>query len=377
MSILFSFDYPPNSGGISRLCAEIAKGLTARGCSVDVLTQQSSQRATEINAHVPPRRVTARRPLREVFALRALLACRKATVISGIWYPEGLLAQLAGVRHQVVLAHGAELYPPLGRIRSLLWRRLARYTLERAECVIANSAFTAHRVTALAPKARVVGIPLAVDHHRFQPSDRATARERWQIPRNSRVLCSVSRVHRYKGHEAVLEALSRLSPEIRARFVYLIAGTGPDTAYLKARAEELGITPIVRWLGFVADDELPSLYTAADLFVLMTREEPAERAVEGFGLVFLEAQACGTPVVGAAAGGIPDAISPGDGGWLIAPDDVEGLAALLHHLDNDPNEFTEAGRKARLRVERECTWDHYINRFTQILKTVGVPLHDH
>lgn len=378
MPILFSFDYPPSSGGISRLCAELAQGLHARGISVSVLSQQgATDKPHPAIPDVLTRRVPARRPVRELAAWRVLFGQRQSACISGIWYPEGLIAQAAGCRKHVILAHGAELFGPESRFRRGLWRWLQRQTLEHATGVIANSSYTARWVTQVAPKARVVDLPLAVDHERFCPQPVTEARSRWDIAPDTRVVCSVSRIHRYKGHETVLEALPRLAPTVRARFLYLVAGTGPDQPYLADRARQLGVADQVRWLGFVADDGLPSLYSASDLFVLMTRNIPEEGAVEGFGLVFLEAQACGTPVVGAATGGIPDAIHPGDGGWLLPQDDAQSLARLLSRLNTDPAAFREMGAKARLRVERECTWDHYVSGFLAACDHLGMSLNGH
>lgn len=368
---LFSFDYPPNDGGIARLCAEIAKGRAA-----SVLSQQipPGSAAPEIDALVPTTRVRRARPWRELAAYRRLRRLPPDTVcLSGIWYPEGLVATLARVRPHVILAHGAELFPPAQPWRRGVWRWLRRRVLESAGLVVANSHYTAEMVRALAPAARVVAIPLAVDHERFSPADRASARQKWGIG-DHRVVCSVSRIHAYKGYETVLKALAALAPHERAQITYLIAGKGPDMEALQRRARELGVDQQVRWLGFVPDDDLPDLYRAADLFVLATQERPGEQSVEGFGLVFLEAQACGTPVVGTRTGGIPDAVTDGDGGWLIEQDDVSALAGIFSRLVADPVAFSEMGEQARQRVEREFTWEHYLMRLQDALRSAKIDL---
>ena len=115
------------------------------------------------------------------------------------------------------------------------------------------------------------------------------------------------------------------------------------------------------------------LYRSANLFVLGTREDPDQPDVEGFGLALLEAQACGIPVVGTRTGGILDAVAEGHGGWLIDQDDVGALAAILARLVDDPEEFRQMGRAARQRVERECTWGHYMDRLIETLEIKGVP----
>lgn len=371
---LCSFDYPPNDGGIARLCAAVASGLVVKRVPVQVLSQEvTSNHVPDIDHIIDTIRVTRQRPLREFIALSNLRSTRKINVcISGIWYPEGLLAKLAGISHHIVFAHGAELFPPRQPWRRFLWKKLQRHVLENADLVIANSHYTKHLVQHVAPRAKVTALPLAVDHNFYCPQSRIASRNKWQIAPEKRILCSVSRIHRFKGHEVVLEALAALSPDIRETFVYLVAGKGPDLEFLQTLANDLGIADQVRWLGFVADEDLPSLYSAADLFVLPTREMPEEQSVEGFGLVFLEAQACGTTVVGTHTGGIPDAISHDDGGWLIEQDDHRALADILLSLHNDPTHFREMGQKARQRVEREFTWDHYMDRFMAALETGGI-----
>ena len=89
--------------------------------------------------------------------------------------------------------------------------------------------------------------------------------------------------------------------------------------------------------------------------------------MEGFGLAFLEAQACGTPVVGTRTGGIPDAVKDGEGGWLIEADDCAALGAILRNLIRSPESFASAGRLARRRVEHECTWNRYFENLSSAL----------
>jgi phosphatidylinositol alpha-1,6-mannosyltransferase len=308
--------------------------------------------------------VTPRRPFRELAAWWALVRNRQpAIVIAGTWYPEGLIALLAGRRDVVVLAHGAEMMPPRQRWRRSFWRHLQRWTLERARVVVANSRYTADLVRASAPGAAVRAIPLAVDHERFSPGDRDAARGRFGIGEEAVVVGTVTRIQAFKGIDVVMRAIAALPEEQRSRLIYLIGGKGAAVDSLSALARQLGIEDNVRWLGFVPEADLPDLYRAMDLFALCSREQLVRRNVEGFGIVFLEAQACGTPVVGTRTGGIPDAINEGEGGWLIAEDDVAVLAGILGELIEEPQRFREEARRARARVEREATWEHYMARF--------------
>lgn len=357
---LFAFEYPPCGGGISRLCGEIARCYSAQGLAPTILTQEFATVSQEVP--LPTVRIAGRRPLREWRAFRALrLLPSNTSILCGIWYPEGLIAVLTRKRPVIILAHGAELMPPVAAWRRALWSRLQRWVLERADLVIANSGFTEDLVKRMAPGARVVAIPLAVDEERFRPQAARGARAKFEV-QGKHVVTTVARVCAYKGHGTVLRALAELPAEERENIVYLVAGTGPDSSKLRSLATELGVESCVRWLGFVAEEDLPELYAATDLFVLCTRDSTEERAVEGFGLAFLEAQSSGVPVVGTLTGGIPDAVRDGEGGWLIAQDDHRALSGILRNLMEDPERFRREGVRARGRVVRECTWEHYGRR---------------
>jgi phosphatidylinositol alpha-1,6-mannosyltransferase len=130
----------------------------------------------------------------------------------------------------------------------------------------------------------------------------------------------------------------------------------------------------VHFLEFVPEEKLPDLYQISDLFVMCTREEEKDQNVEGFGLVFLEAQACGTPVVGTRHGGIPDAVEHGNGGWLIEENDSTALSQLLAKLVAKPEYFEKEGEKARRRVEQHFTWEQYLNRLKNLCDEAGIDL---
>jgi len=373
--LLFAFEYPPVSGGIARLCAEISEKLERDHVNAHVLTQDGV--AAIADTGLKEIRVDSRRPIREWQAFRWLRkqmhkspAVHHAT-ICGVWYPEGLIAYLAGVRPLVILAHGAELLPTVNRWRRPLWNALQRLVLENANLVIANSEYTRQLVSRVAPKAHVKTIPLAVDPDRFAPGDREATKTKLGVA-GKRVVCTVSRIQQYKAHDTVLRAIANLAPDEREQLVYLVVGTGPYEQELREHAAELRVATQVRWLGFVSEEELPQIYCASDLFVLCTRDAPKARAVEGFGMVFLEAQSCGTPVVGTRTGGIPAAIQDGEGGWLIEPNDSQKLTEIIRQLVHSPESFRAAGMQARQRILRESTWECYGRRFSSTLQGVGI-----
>jgi phosphatidylinositol alpha-1,6-mannosyltransferase len=178
--LLFAFEYPPVSGGIARLCAEIGIGLARDHVNARVLTQDSD--APDRSDGLPEVRVSSKRPIREWRAFQWLRKQRRKTpIICGVWYPEGLIAYLAGIRPLTILAHGAELLPPVDRWRRPVWKALQRRVLESASLVIANSDYTHQLVSRVAPNARVETVPLAVDPQRFAPTDRETAKKKYSV----------------------------------------------------------------------------------------------------------------------------------------------------------------------------------------------------
>lgn len=367
---LFSFDYPPNHGGISRLCGEVARTLSSIGVMDSLITEKHIE-------PIPPFypygvTVTSRRPWREILALLHLQKIR-CGIITGIWYPEGLLAWISRTRPLVILAHGLELRPTRSKWRQRLWKMLGRRVLSAADLVLANSQYTAGLVRQIAPKARIICVPLAVDADRFSPGNKKAAKHQFSV-NGLHTITTVSRVEHYKGHETLLRALSMLTSDVRQHLIYLIAGRGPYVDSLHKLAHKLGVSENVRFLGFVPEHDLPDLYRATDLFVLCTRDEPEAPDVEGFGLVFLEAQACGTPVVGTLTGGIPDAVEHGKGGWLIEQNDISALAEHFKQLVYNPAYYEAAGRAARDRIKANFTWTHYADRLVKALNDAEIIL---
>jgi phosphatidyl-myo-inositol dimannoside synthase len=366
--LFFTFDFPPLDGGISRLCSEIAIGLASREVDVHVLSFAGTEKVFENKlSNLRLETVTSRRPFRELIALQRLFILKKSydIILCDIWYPEGLLAVIAGFKKIIVLAHGTELMANSSGIAGYCRSLLMRWVLTKAHCVVANSSFTAGLVKKAAPGADTTALPLAVDVKRFSPMSKDDSKARYGVSGKT-VVSSVSRLYRFKGHETVFRAIAMLAETEKNNLSYLIAGKGPDESYLHERAEKSGIAHLVHWLGYVPENELHFLYNASDLYVLCTVEDK-KGLVEGFGLTFLEAQACGVPVLGTRSGGIPDAVKESSGGVLINENDYTALSAVFSDLSAHPEKYRDMGQKARKRVETECTWTRYIDNMISIL----------
>lgn len=363
--LIFSYDYPPSNGGIARLCQEIATGMNQYYTSVTVLTVDKEGISKPYNyEQVKIVKLPAKRLLCELAAWWYLLRLqnKKSTdVLCSLWHPEGIISLLAGIKNTFILAHGTEYLSGTSSFRKKFWHPVyCKWVLGKAKKVIANSHYTEGLTLSINPKTRSVALPLAVNHEYFKPI--ATEKDSQFLK-----LCTVSRVLQFKGHDFIAHTIASLPEQIRNQIRWNIGGTGPYLEELKKLVKDLAIEKIVTFHGFVPDEELPYFYNANDVFILCTREQEDSTQVEGFGLVFLEAQACGIPAIGTRTGGIPDAVKDKQGGWLIEQDNEQGLRDLLIQLVEDRNLINQMGNIARNRVENESTWQIYCKKLNQLL----------
>ncbi len=371
--LMFSYDYPPSEGGISRLCVAIVDELIKLNLEVKALTTVKNTKQGFTPPDIPEIRVPYKRGIRELVSWRKLLKVPKKTVvIVDVWFPEALIAMLAGHRNIVVLAHGNDVMKGKETIKNSLLNIARKYVLEHVSLVICNSQYTQKIVLDTAPKANTIAIPLGVDELRFFPEKTPLrVRKNFKLPIEKKIILTVSRLNAYKAHDVVLKAIASLPANIREQIHYVVAGRGEHLQALIDLSKQLNIYDCVTWLGFVGEQQLTELYQAADLFVLCTREEKEAKAVEGFGLVFLEAQATGIPVIGSNQGGIPDAIDHTNGGFIISRDNITGLAEYFVKLVEQPEIFEKQGQLARDRVVKNCTWQHYGQQVLSAVKKLS------
>lgn len=257
----------------------------------------------------------------------------------------------------IVCTHGVEVWQPLPRIR--------RIALRRATLVLAPSRYTADHVAAdqgVDPgKVRV--LPWALDPQ-FEALAHQAAKS--AAPRGfpqGRVVLTVGRwlaAERYKGMDTLITALPRLLsrwPELHLAAV----GDGDDRAWLEDLAEENGVRMHVHFFSGLSYPELASCYAHAEMFALPS-------SGEGFGLVYLEAMACGKPVIGGAHGGAPEVIEDGKTGYLVPHGDAAQLAAAVETLLANPALAQEIGRRGKQRVENEFRFPIFAKALKKILR---------
>ena len=182
-------------------------------------------------------------------------------------------------------------------------------------------------------------------------------------------MLTVGRLVGRKNIEGVLRALPRVT-EMVPNLLYLIAGDGKDRERLEVASAQMGLSPFVRFLGYVPDGLLPALYCASDVFLMPSLERKNSQDYEGFGIVFSEANACGKPVIGGRSGGMADAVIDGETGLLVDPHSVDEIAAAIIRLLTDQELAHRLGENGRRRVERELSWERVAERLAGFLHGV-------
>ena len=377
--LLVTQDFPPDVGGIQTYATELAARLAPRCASFSALAPRRPRAAAADQRFAfPVHRWPARPDLLLLPALAALPVLARTQRLDVAFHAQwstaaaSLLARrLTGYPRRVVIAaHGRELlFNPLPTPLDRLYDHFRRRVLMGADRLLPVSRYTAGLLEAHGvSRRRCTVLPNGTDPDRFHPFEAAALRRQLGLA-NRRVLLTVGRLVRRKGIDTVLRALPRLTSAC-SDLVYLVIGTGPDAGRLRALAHRLGVARRVRFLGQVTAAALPAYYNLCDLFALPAREAVPD--VEGFGLVFLEAGACGKPVLGARTGGIPDAVLDGETGLLVPPDDPAALAEAARRILRDPAEARRLGEAGRQRVLRDANWRAVAGRvFTALNATLS------
>jgi phosphatidyl-myo-inositol dimannoside synthase len=374
--LIVTNDFPPRRGGIQSFVHALATRLPADGVVVyapawDGAAAFDAQQPFPVIRHPGSLMLPVRPVARRAAALLAEHGCD--TVLFGAAAPLGLLApglRAAGARRIVGITHGHEAgWAALPGARSLL-RRIGEHT---DALTYLSEYFRVRLARALTPQAaaRLVRLAPGVDTTVFRPgTEGEAARARLGLAGRPVVLC-VSRLVPRKGQDTLIRAWPRVLAARAAAGgqepVLLIVGDGPYRNDLDRLAGRLGVTGSVRFTGPVPEADLPGYYAAADIFAMPCRTRRGGLDVEGLGIVYLEASAAGLPVIGGDSGGAPDAIEPGESGYVVPGRDLDALVSRLVALLADPAAAAAMGEKGQAWVHREWRWDLVAARLEHLL----------
>jgi D-inositol-3-phosphate glycosyltransferase len=362
-----------DAGGLNVYVAEVSRRLAEAGVEVEIFTRATSSDLPPtvemapgvLVRHVPagPFEGLGKEDLPgQLCAFTSAVLRAEAQHAPG-WYDlvhshywlSGAVGSVARRRWGVPLVHSAH---TLAKVKNLALASGDRpEPLERvrgedqvagdADLLVANAPAEAEQLVALygARPDRVATITPGVDLGRFTPGDRQAARRAFGLPADGTVLLFVGRIQPLKAPDVLIRAAAALlrdDPDLRAKLTVVICGGASgngltEPGALRELAAALGIVDVVRFMEPQPPDRLATLYRAADVAVVPSHNE-------SFGLVAMEAQAAGTPVVAAAVGGLRTAVADGVSGILVAGHDPESYAGVLRGLLADPHRREMLGR---------------------------------
>jgi phosphatidyl-myo-inositol dimannoside synthase len=378
-SLLVTNDFPPKVGGIQSYLYELWRRLPPE--ETHVLTTPYPA-AAEWDAAQP---FSIERERQRVLLPAPGLARRvdaiarergADVILLDPVLPLGLIGRHLRAAPHVLIAHGAEVNVP-GRLPG--GRMLARRVLRAAAGLVAAGEYPA-RAAARAAGAELptLVVPPGVDPERFRPlsaDERAAARHRFGLAADRPVVLGLSRLVPRKGFDVLIDAVAGMDRGVQLA----IGGAGRDARRLERHAAERGITGRCTFLGRVPDADLAGLYGCADVFAMVCRERWGGLEAEGYGIVFVEAAACGVPSVAGRSGGSHEAVVDGETGFVVDPHDAGGVRAALDRLLGDDALRERLGAAARKRAVEELTYDRQVRRLVPLTRgDLGVlsPLRD-
>ena len=360
--LVISLDFPPQPGGIAVFLHNLCTQLSRLEHHVDVLAparvgcaEADARQRYRVYRYVSPRRPSSIVPIRRTLALYR--QHRYDVIFMGLFFTTSALGALILRRlwdvPYVILSHGNDLTQTISnRVDELA----ARFLLHNATLMLGNSRFTVERIRQAGYKGPVEVLNPGVDPARFHPEvDTTRVRQQYNLD-GRRVLLTTARLVAKKNVDGVLRALPKVIEQV-PDVLYLVAGDGEERGRLEALRDELGLRSCVRFLGHIENSQLPALYCASDLFVMSSYEVKGSGDIETFGISFVEANACGKPVIGGWSGGTVDAVIDGETGLLVDPHDVDGIAEAIVRLLTDCELAHRLGENGRRRVERELNWE--------------------
>jgi glycosyltransferase involved in cell wall biosynthesis len=373
-----------DGGGQNVYVDQVARHLASAGHEVDILTRRDRDdlpAAVELAEgvrviHVPagpasPVRKEALLPYMGEFTEFSLRRLRRRGRRYDLVHANFFMSAL--VSAEIKRATGTPFvvtFHALGRVRRLHQAGSDAFPLERpaiedrvvaeADGIIAECPQDRLDLMRLyrADPARIATIPCGFDSSEFWPVDRSKARAALGLPRGEPIVLQLGRMVPRKGVDNVIRGLARLRKGRGVPARLLVVGgesrepdpvRNPEIGRLQAVAREEGVSDAVTFVGCRARQELRDYYGAADVFVSTPWYEP-------FGITPVEAMACGTPVIGSAVGGIKTTVLDGETGYLVAPNDPDGLAARLADLLLDPARARAFGRRAVRHANALYTW---------------------
>ena len=288
------------------------------------------------------------------FSLRKYLRSKdRPVIISSNWeLSEGLISYKEKYNFCLVtVLHGLE----VTRLESIKYsKRIDNFvqSIANSDHVIAVSNYTRKKAQLISKNSSIQTIPNFVNTDNFFLTDQKKSRKKYGFNKSDKILLTLSRLVRRKGHEVVIKAISLIVKKI-PQIKYVIAGSG-EKKYeedLKRLVLKLKLDKNVIFLGYIDEEKKNDLYNACDIYIMNSHKTNQKGDSEGFGITFLESNACGKPIIGTNSGGIPDAIKHRVNGLLIEPNQPSKTAEAIFELFNDKELYNQLSKNGLKRIK--------------------------
>jgi len=241
-------------------------------------------------------------------------------------------------------------------------------TVLSSDHVISVSNYTKNEAEFISGYKRIKTIPNFVDTEKFFFVDNKKPRRKFGLKESDKILLTLSRLVKRKGHKTVINAISLIINKIPA-IKYVIAGSGEEKYKqdLKKLVSKLKLDRHVLFLGYIEEDNKNDLYNACDIYIMNSNKTDEEGDSEGFGITFLESNACGKPVIGSNAGGISDAITNRENGLLIEPNNPTKTAQAIYELFNDEKLYNQLSENGITRIKENFSINKVGEKYVEII----------
>lgn len=370
--VIVTQDYFPEIGGITSWCYQLAKSFIKKDFEVLVVAKNTYEKDDFVGKTIlqhginvyrlnsdrwkNKRNIRISKFIRQINTPETLFICANWKVAVPLMF-ESFFAKI----NYIVAFHGLDAFEDR-KLNKILLKR----TIKKSVLAIAVSRFTkeiliAHNVQLNKLKVITNGVDTETCYYQ-KPSQEFL--DKFNISSGFKLL-SVGRLIKRKGFDYLIQALAKLNI---SNIHYYIAGEGKYLNRLKELISENNLSEQVHLLGYVDDNEMNMLYSAADLFVMPARN--LEKDVEGFGIVYLDAAACKTPSIASFGNGSEDAVEHMETGVLVNPDSIDDIAAAIKMIYDDKNLRDKLSENAYQRAISEFAWDKKIEEYLSIIRDI-------
>ncbi|GAB3453635.1 glycosyltransferase family 4 protein [Kineococcus endophyticus] len=383
-TLVVTNDFPPRTGGIESFVHAVVRRLPSQGGGPVVVHTARQRGDARTDAALAEAGVTVVRDPSPLLVptpgiVRRVQRTAREHGADRVWFgaaaPLGLMApalRAAGVGRTVATTHGHEVW-----WSSLPGSRTALRRIGEGNDVVTYLGdwcrSQVQRPLTPAARSRMRRLTPGVDTDVFRPDEgaRRAVRRRYGLVERPVVVC-VSRLVARKGQDVLvraLPALRRLVPDA----ALLVVGDGPHRTVVERLADRTGVREHVVFTGAVPWEQAPAFYAAGDVFCMPTRTRLGGLEPEALGICYLEAAACGLPVVAGDSGGAPDAVLDGVNGVVVDGRDEAAVAREVAGFLADPVRSQAFGAAGREWVSRRWSWEEQTRRLADLLAGTDVP----